>query len=192
MRCGSKSRSKCLSQFPVTFAPRSKQKDLIFKHPVDPFSKCHIARIIIRGLFQLILDFLRQQLMLVCVCHFSLFTHVVSFLSLQSKKNAPNCLTFHYLSFPLQSLKRSVSCSSLQCLTLSAVSLNVCLFILLPSLVSLWIVGYRAQLSADAGQRRPSQKEKYVRPRDYLSPLCHHAPDTPTPSPSTLLSLWIG
>lgn len=78
------------------------------------------------------------------------------------------------------------------CLTRSAVSLNVFLFILLPSLVSLWIVGYRAQLSADAGQRRPSQKEKYVRPRDYLSPLCHHAPDTPTPSPSTLLSLWIG
>lgn len=30
--------------------------------------------------------------------------------------------------------------------------------------------GNRAQLSADAGQRRPSQKEKYVSPYDYLSP----------------------
>lgn len=117
--------------------------------------------------------------MLLCVCQFQPF-HTPALVSLSSIQKQGYKLFNASLSFiptPV-ALNCSVSCSSLPVLR-SLLSLNVCLFILLPSLVCLWIVGYRAQLSADAGQRRPSQKEKYVRPRDYLSPLCHHTPDTP-------------
>lgn len=77
----------------------------------------------------------------------------------QSKsKSLHSLLPWTSITLTLKSLVAAVS----SCLTLSAVS---------PDFVSSLDSGNRAQLSADAGQRRPSQKEKYVSPQDHLSPL---------------------
>lgn len=48
--------------------------------------------------------------------------------------------------------------------------------------------GNRAQLSSDAGQRRPSQKEKYVSSQDHLSPSLHPTLDI---LPSIKLLDWM-
>lgn len=76
------------------------------------------------------------------------------------------------------------------CLTRSAVSLSMFVYLFFGIFGFPLDCGYRAQLSAEAGQRRPSQKEKYVRRRNYLSPLCHHTPGPPPLHPAQLLD-WM-
>lgn len=176
---------------------------VIFKHPVDPFWKYQIAlkntqkagcQAVLCELFNLFyISFAESwSCVCVCVCHFSLFTRCLVFLSSIQKERLK--LLNASLSFiPTPASKSTVSCSSLPVWHV-LLSLSQCLSIYSFGIFGFPLdCGYRAQLSADAGQRRPSQKEKYVRRRDYLSPLCHHTPGTPPfPRPSTPLSFWIG